>query len=155
MKYEYTYRDFAGALKTGLVEASSRTEAFAKVKGQGLNPVSMKEVRQQKNSGNKMHSGNLFRNIVVAALCVATAAFCAWFFLEGENKNPEQVVVPEKKKPVKKPVAPVVMPTSEPVPSPTNALEVPAPKPVKKLTAEEKLAMIEKKILSPCINLLK
>ena len=147
MKYEYTYRDSAGALRTGQVEASGRTDAFAKVKGQGLNPVSMKVASRQGKDKNGIHSGKLLRNALLAALCVAAAAFCTWFFFAGNNGNPAPAAAPEKKKPAKKAVVPVVMPTAVPVAVSSNAPPVTAPKPAKKLTTEEKLAIIEKKIL--------
>ena len=146
MRFSYTYRDRTGSLKNDCVEAESRTDAYAKLKAKGIIPTSMKVMNAKAGdyrgeASNKRHTG------IIVGLVVIVVSLCAGLFLANNKEAPVNASISDKPKKTKKQELPVYVPEVTPSETKTNTpLPIVQEKP-KKLTAEERIALIEKKIL--------
>ena len=80
MTYEYIYRNNDGAMAHGIIDADSRSKAFAAVKAKGIAPVSMHECPNGRSSVvTRTHIR--YRLPIIITLVVALVALSCWWFL--------------------------------------------------------------------------
>lgn len=121
------YRDSSGALKTLVVEAASRTDVFAVLKGRGIRPLRV--AQGGKAVAQKAHS-KPFRWWISLAACalvcvvIAVAAFLLLGGKEGADARPRKPDVPAsqpKTKPAERPKPSAVAQKPSPEPAPAAA----------------------------------
>lgn len=152
MRFTITYHDKMGALKEECVEAASRGDCLARMKARGISPISMTVGASAKAGARKAVTGRRSRisigPMVVALLVVVVGGGVWWLW----NSRSEDTMRDVKVKPKSTALAKEVKPSAAPKPVPE------APKPVvtnvaepklsaPKLTHEERIEMLEKKIL--------
>lgn len=153
MTFTYKYRDRDGSAITGSVEASGRSDAYGKLKASGISPISLKETHGNPKTGQGINSGSKWCKIALFGLLVAAGAGSVLFLGTGSENTTVQKPVPPKKKAVKKEPKAVVHPRQEPQPAKTNAPAALKPEPTRKLTSEERIELIENKILEKKMDL--
>lgn len=102
MTFTYTYRDAQGAVRTDAVEAASRQDAFAALKGRGVAPISVKAGGMPRATGASASPARrpAVLKAAAAGLVVVLGAGLAWFCLAPAAKSPAPGTV--KKTPVAK-----------------------------------------------------
>lgn len=81
MKFLYQYRTHDNVMHSGSVSASSREEAFALLKSQGIRPS---RVEEAPGVFNKLF-GRGKRWMIIAGLVLALAVICTWWFSESQR----------------------------------------------------------------------
>ena len=157
MKFIVTYRGADGAVCEERIEAASRAECFTKCRARGILPTVISEDKGGKgrSAGGKSRTGTTpsakRRSIVYVALFVLVAlATGIWWWMGTRSKVTITTADPPKRKsglPKQVTPAKAPLPTMEPV---ANQMTNVTPKTQAKLsemTREERIAMLEKKIL--------
>ena len=152
MRFTITYHDKMGALKEECVEAASRGDCLARMKARGISPISMTVGASAKAGARKAVTGRRSTIAIwpVVVLLVVIVGGGAWWLWNSRSKDMMQEV---KEKPKSTALAKEVKPSAAPKPIPedpkpavTNATEKPKVE-TRKLTREERIEMLEKKIL--------
>lgn len=91
MTFTYTYRDAQGAVRTDVVEAASRQDAFAALKARGVSPVSVKTGGTPRAAGASAPASGrpAVAKAAAVGLVVVLGAGLAWFCLKPSQEPSE------------------------------------------------------------------
>ncbi len=94
MTFAYQYRSPSGAPATGLVEAADRSEASAKLRAQGIAPISIREAtaadrEKAERPADRDRPPSAKRGLVAGLIVVALACGVAWYFGGRMGDKPE------------------------------------------------------------------
>ena len=165
MQFTVTYRGADGAVMTEAVEAASRGACFAQMKARGITPMGVKEgASSRRGNANRgagggrdkarsPHGGGAPSSAlpwILVALAFVLVGGGVWWWLASRGTSMEQGGGPKKPGALAKEVKPSAAPKPMPKAAETN-VAVAAPTqndpPPRKLTHEERIEMLEKKIL--------
>ena len=154
MTFSVTFRRPDGALKTESIEAANRGDCFAIYRNRGISPISVKECTERRKKGSTVrlggvHNGNGFpvrlRGLVFMVAGLSAIGLGIWYWVAHSTKveKTEQKPFPEKRNVSVKDATPVKAPKPAEIPVAKES----EPLAKKKLTLEEREAIIEKRIM--------
>ena len=156
MTFSVTFRRPDGALETESTEAANRGECFAIYRNRGISPISVKECSGAKRCGRdgrpvvKAHAestlSNRSRGLIAVVAGLGAAVFCFWYLTAHNTEDAKNDTKPRQEK--RNGIVREATPAKAPAPAENPVVkESASPAKKKKMTLEEREAIIEKRIM--------